>query len=372
MRKLVESPLGVGLMAGLLSMEVSAVAAPPAKPTPVPPPTGCTSCEIVYTRDAKGNSGQKDLMLMRRDGTNKTLLLAGSSGVANSSPRWAPDARWVAFYTTTTNGNSVRLIRNDGTGLTTVASTCTSYVGRTAWRPVLQSNGYWLVYLDARNSDGSCIVETVPFRSNLWAVDVSLGSPVITGRRVCLTCNLNALGSDLWVFPAWSRDGSHLSALQHRHGLYDNFYIFDVTFGTTGTDPPVLVSPGWLFTPPEFDPGLMAPPVSWSHWSDSLVFRTDNPGGTHDLLKYEIDLKCDPETLGQRTVLTASSSYFFYPPQWSPDDSQLVGQVGGTGSTTTDGIYVITPGPPFSMTLIAPHGSTPVSSPDWKPPVPVP
>lgn len=82
-------------------------------------------------------------------------------------------------------------------------------------------------------------------------------------------------------------------------------------------------------------------------------------------------LSVEPETLGNKTVLASESSYFFYGGlNWSPDDSQLVGVIGGTGSTSTDGIYVITPGPPFSMKLLAPQGSVGVGGPDWKPPVP--
>lgn len=221
--------------------------------------------------------------------------------------------------------------------------------------------------MDARKSDGSCIVETSPFRSNLWAVDLSLGSPVLVGNRVCLTCDLNSQDADLWSYSAWSRDGSHLSALDHRYKVYDNFYVFDVTFDSGS---PAL-GHAWLFSPPEFDAGKMSPPVSWGLENDWLVFRTDNPNGTHDLLKYEVDLTNEPELLGDKTVLTSESTYFFYVGlNWSPDDSQLVGVIGGTGSTSTDGIYVITPGPPFSVKLIAPKGSTGVGVPDWKPFVP--
>lgn len=360
-----------GCLAALFSVALAAAAKPP-KPTPTPTPVptpvpaGCTTCEIVYSQGVKGSTGRSDLMLMKKDGTIKTLLLAGATGVANAYPRWAPDAEWIAFYTKASDKGSIRVIRNDGTGLTTVASTCVAYPSWPAWRPILVDNGYWLVYLDARKSDGSCILETSPFRSNLWAVDLSLGSPVLVGTRVCLTCGLNAQDADFWSFPAWSRDGLHFSALQHRYKVYDNFYVFDAAFDSGS---PAL-GHAWLFAPPEFDATKMAPPVSWSQ-ENELVFRTDNLDGTHGLLKYEVDLTSEPEVLGDRTVLNSGSSYFFSVGlNWSPDDSQLVGIVGGTGSTSTDGIYVITPGPPFSMKLLAPQGSAGVGGPDWKPPVP--
>lgn len=83
MRKVIRSPFGVGLLAGLLPVAFAASGKPP-----TPPPTGCPSCEIVYTRTpTKGNTGRHDLMLMKKDGGSKTLLLAG----AHASPIWAPD-----------------------------------------------------------------------------------------------------------------------------------------------------------------------------------------------------------------------------------------------------------------------------------------
>lgn len=369
MRKVIGFPLGVGLLAGLLSLEFAVAAKPPSPtPTPTPAPTGCTTCEIVYAKKVKtGNTYRGDLLLMKTDGANKTLLLAGARDVVNAYPRWAPDGEWIAFYTKASDKGSIRVIRKDGTGLTTVASTCVVYQSWTAWRPVATNNGYWLVYQDARKSDGSCIVETAPYRSNLWAVDVSLGSSVLIGSRVCLTCDLNAQDADLWGFPAWSRDGTHLSALQRLHDDYDNFYVFDVSF-LSGS--PVL-GHAWLFAPPEFEPEKGSPPISWGNQHDWLAFRSDNLDGTDDIQRYEVDLTEEPETLGEKTVLVSGTSYFFSVGlDWSPDDSQLVGVVGGTGSTSTDGIYVITPGTPFSMQLLAPHGSDSVGGPDWKPLVP--
>jgi hypothetical protein len=346
-----------GLLATLLPVALAA----PAKPPAPPPPAGCPTCEIVYTQTPKGSTGRVDLMLMTKDGGSKTLLLAGASGIGQKQPSWAPDGRWIAFYTSAIAGGSVRVIRSDGTGLTTVATTCTNYTGGHAWRPVSVANGYWLVYLDARRSDGSCIVETSPYRSNLWAVDVSLDPTVLLGGPVCLTCELNPDDADLWVVPAWSRDGNHFSALQHRYGVSDNFYVFDVSFESGF---PVL-GHAWPFAPPEFDPTFGA---SWAHWSDSAVVKTRAVNATNALMKYEVDLVSEPEQLGSTTNLTAGRANYFDHPRWSADDTALVSGVGSTGSTATDGIYVITLYP-FSMKLIASSSPTAVSSPDWKPPL---
>src|SRR5512141_1670793 len=62
--------LAVGLALGLLPAGAAGAGKPPS------PPATCSDCTIVYSM--KGSQGREDLMLMKEDGTQKTLLLAGS------------------------------------------------------------------------------------------------------------------------------------------------------------------------------------------------------------------------------------------------------------------------------------------------------
>jgi hypothetical protein len=380
MRKVIGFPLGVGLLAGLLSLDFAAAAKPP-KPTPTPTPvptpapTGCTNCEIVYTQATNYTNGPQDLVLIRKDGTSKTVLLAGANNVFHKAPRWAPEGQWIAFITNTTSGSSLRVIKNDSTGVANLVSRCNSYSGQPAWRPIPSSGGYWLVYYDARSTAG-CIASPPPgyntVGQNLWAVHVSLGAPILTGAPVCLTCGLNAESSDLWTFPSWSRDGLHLSTMQQKReasGVTYSFYIFDVTFGSSGTEPPALVSPGWLFPPAELDYPRTSAPVSWAHWSDSFILNPEDADGKDRFIRYEIDLVTVPKSILSRTIIAEQITGKFLHPTWSADDQQMVDDVASTGSTKTDGIYVITLSP-FSKKLIASNSPRYVDSPDWKPPVP--
>jgi hypothetical protein len=340
-------------------------------------PTGCTGCEIVYTQAVNYTKGPQDLMLMNRDGTNKMTLLSGANDVLHKGPAWSPDGNWIAFTTNTSTSSSIRVIKGDGTGLTTVATRCKTqgWFEPPAWRRVPSSGGYWLAYLDARSQNG-CLVDSLPGTGmpshNLWAVHVSLGSPVLAGSPVCLTCDLNAQNLDFWCFAAWSRDGFHFSAFRKTYqttGKTYGFYIFDVTFDAS-TGAPALVP-----APPFEMPGLNftreIAPRSWAHWSDSLVVRTNNDADrTYGLLRYEIDLQSVPKQITGTTVLTTGSSYFMSLPVWSPDDQQMVDDVTDNSSGSS-GISVITPGPPFSVKLIAPDRSAKmVDAPDWKPQVP--
>ncbi len=352
----VRSLLRIGLLAGSLPL---ALAAPGAKPTPPPTPTTCTTCEIVYMKadTAKNSGGRVDLMLVHQDGTSKTLLLSGGRGVKHEMPEWAPDGEWIAFYTFDSSGRRVQVIKYDGTGLTTVATPCTTSASDVvAWRPVPVANGYWLVYQDARRADGSCILETSPIRANLWAADVSLGSPVLVSSRVCLTCSLNTDDTDFWPSPSWSRDGYHLTARRNPRRTGAGHFLFDVSFDSGS---PVL-GPPLPFAPPELD---SISGVVWGHWSDSIVFRTVSVNAKNDIVEYTVDLAS--EQLGTKTNITAGSPYYFARPVWSACDTALVSDVGSTGSATTDGVYVIIPSP-FSMKLIVQKGGS-FAFPSWKP-----
>lgn len=361
MRKITRPPFSFAALAGLLLTALAAFGKPP-----TPPPAGCPACEIAYTQAANYTSGPQDLMLMKKDGTSKTVLLSGANNVLHKGPAWAPDGQWIAFITLASGSGSLRAIKNDGTGLTTLVTRCSVRWEQPAWRPIPSSGGYWLVYVDAAGSEG-CFVDPNSPGQNLWAIHVSLGSPVLAGNRVCLTCSLNTQDLDYWHFAAWSRDGFHLSALQNisdTNGAVISraFHIFDVSFESGD---PVLL-PTSLFELPGLDVPKNLPPKSWGHWSDSLVMRTNAADGTHGLVKFEIDLESVPKQITTTTVVTEGITYHFGTPVWSGDDLQLADDVGGI-SAKADGIYVITPGPPYSLKLIAPNSPRMVDSPSWKP-----
>lgn len=340
----------------LLAAAAAAVGKPPSPPTQA----GCPTCEIAYTQS------NQDLMLMKTDGSTVTKLLSGGSGIQHKGPVWAPGGNWIAFITNADASSTLRLIRSAGTGLTTVVERCTLRWTRPAWNPEPTGGGYWLVYTAARDAEGNCIVAPVPGTSrpseNLWAIHVSLGSPILLGTPVCLTCQMNPRNQDLWGYLAWSGGGTHLSALQLRYdatGMAASFYIFDVTM--TGVVP--ALAPAEPFVLQDFSYPSSSVPASWAHLSDSLFWSTkDEATGTHDLRKLDLALSGIHEITGT-TVLTTGSTHNFLEAVWSPDDSQFVHEEGG-------GIYVTTIAP-FSSKLIAPPGKQGrvLNTPDWKPSV---
>jgi len=368
MSTLLRPVLTIGLALGLLPAALEGAT----KPAPEAAAAGCPTCDIVYTQATNYTTGPQDLVLIKKDGTSKTTLLAGSRGVFHKAPSWAPDGQWIGFSTNSTSGNTLRVIKSDGTGSKTLATRCTTSSGHLAWRPVPSSGGYWLVYYDARGAGGCLVTPPSGYTTvgtNLWAVHVSLGSPVLVGSPVCLTCALNPLSADIWWVTSWSRDGAHLSSLQQKRGggsVTYSFQIFDVSFGTSGSEPPALVSPGWSFSP-MFDYPRTSAPVSWAHWSDSFVLSPEDATGKDTMVKYEIELGSDPKSIRSETLLTQQSPYKFLHPKWSPDDLQMVDFLVDNSPTKKNGIYVVTLGPPFSVKLIAPNSPKYVDSPDWKP-----
>lgn len=355
------TPILFWLVAAILLIGSKADAA---KPGVKPPTAGCPACEIAYTQANNYTTGPQDLMLMMKDGSSKTLLLAGGGGVLHKAPTWAPDGKWIAFITNADPRSTLRLIRSDGTGLTDIVERCTGAFTNPAWSPVLSGGGYWLVYTAARGADGDCITEPAPGIGwpslNLWAVHVSLGTPVLFGDPVCLSCAMNPDNQDLWSSHAWTRDGTHFSSLRRRYdasGMTPSFFVFDVTFadGVPALVPSAPVElPGFVY--PE-----AAAPSSWAHYRDSLLLRKkDAATGTSSLLRLDFDFAGDHAVTGTE-VLTSGTSHNFIGAVWSPDDTRLV--------YDGNGIYVITLAP-FSPVLIAPNKPKMVDAPDWRPLVP--
>jgi len=303
-----------------------------------PMPPVCPDCTIVYT--VRSVQAREDLMLMKEDGTKQTLLLAGAKNMRNTWPAWSPAGDWIAFARNGELGSGIWVIRPDGTGLSKVVDTC-NFADKVAWSPAIGGR-HWIAYGD------TC--PGVEGAENLWAVEISLGAPVIVGDRVCLTCVMNTDPSTYWDLPAWSSSGTYLAA---RKGItappYSaSNYILKVAFDNAGR-PSLVEDSSWpwlILLSQQFA-------YAWAHWGDSLVI---NPDG--DLWRLDFDFV--NQTV-QETPLSVGNSYHVFNPRWSSDDTRFIAEIGIPGQLSTNRIAVISF--PLRFTSIQRGGFHP----DWKP-----
>ena len=297
-----------------------------------------TDRPIVYT--VRGVHAREDLMLMARDGTCQQLLLAGTKTVSNTWPAWSPAGDWIAFARNGESGGGVWVIKPDGTGLSKVVDTC-NFADEVAWSPAIGGR-HWIAYGDTcPGFEGA---------ENLWAVEVSLGTPVLVGDRICLTCAINTDPSTYWDLPAWSSSGTYLAARKGSTAppYSASNYILKVAFDSVGSPSLVLNSLWpWLILPSE----RFA--YAWAHWSDSLGINRDG-----DIWRLDFDFV--NQTV-QETPLSLGNSYHVWNPRWSPDDLQFIAEIAIPGQLSSQQIAIISFPPTFSS--IQRGGFHP----DWRP-----
>lgn len=352
MSKSVKTLLSLGLALGLLLVALAGAAKPPA-----PPPPTCPMCPIVYSQSASG--GRADLVLMQPDGSQKTLLLAGARNVSHTDPLWAPDGAWISFKSNRDGRIGIWLIRPDGSGLRKLVAPCdaSTWWLYAAWRPGPEP-AYWLAYQDRCGGR---------VYTDVWAVGVNLlANPIVVSAPACLTCAWNVDGEDSWSQPAWTNDGSHVSArrLLGSTGDYDAEYVlFDFVDG----DAPALESPRALNVR---DWGILDPRSirdgAWAHGRNTLIAR-DVASGSLWTFEVNVDAPSDGSLVTSALELTAAyPGWSFWDPCWSPDDDVVL---FGARSEVSWGLFVAPATQPFSglSSPIAPSTAKGQAGfPDWK------
>jgi Tol biopolymer transport system component len=190
---------------------------------------------IVFARNYAG------IIEMSADGTNPRRLTRG----LDSSPRWSPDHRWVAFArgddTRPKASQEIWLIRPDGSK----AHRLTDMYPGQAWGPTWSPDGRRIAFVGQRHGAAG---------TGIWVVNVD-GSGTTT-----ITNNTN--DND----PAWSPDGRRIAFVR---GDSERLYVMD----SDGRNAhPVLEK-----LPAAFGGCQQASP-SWSPDSKSIVFGCTDRG----------------------------------------------------------------------------------------------
>ncbi len=303
--------LGLALAAGLCAAALEG--AP--KPKPPAPPATCPTCPIVYAQKTLGLNNS-DLVLMQPDGTGKTVILSGGQYETFGSPTFAPDGEWIAA----SGSNSVLdgkfhgiwLVRWNGESPTQALWSC-SGGSNLAWRPVPSATGrYWLVFSDNCGSSG------------LWAVEVDLGTtpPTVSQDKFCLSCE-GSLGLDGWGEPAFSSDGTHLSAHRSMKTPDSPYSYYTIVYDFIDGNPPRLEQ-GRVIEVPGLGTSFLG--AKWAHGRNSLVGYSLGTG--QDLWWLDIDHTAEPTepmiTYSGCLTCLPEDAFNYGTPHWSQDDQSLI------------------------------------------------
>ncbi len=169
-------------------------------------------------------------------------------GGESYSPVWTPDGEWISVASNRGDGVwRLWLVRRDG------EVHRAGGLARTGARVQL------LLRVETRSSHGNhpyVLARLLDLRGErshgLWAVKVDLGEnpPRILPDPVCLTRDESLIASS-WHWPAWTGDGTHLSAYEFvREDEPRNYKVFDFVDDPADSAGPRLANPKVLFTGP--------------------------------------------------------------------------------------------------------------------------
>jgi len=311
----------LGLLAFVLSFGIPGWAQKVKVPKPPPP-----SPDPAITFCAEKSWASADLMVMNADGSNQTILLAGTRKpyVSNHDPSWSPDGTRLAFYSDV-QGNGIYIINKDGTGLCKVVAMneSGSYgAGNPQWSP----DGAYILYSD---TEGPGLAE------DLYLTEAVCGSAM----RINLTNSPN----EAEFYPAWSYDGTRLAACVGGDPL--DVVVFDLAMGDGGAlsaiNPVNLTSSGPL-------EGEFCTAIDWANSSNRIAVSAAN-----DIWVIDGDVPGHAINLTQTPLIVERD------PSWAPLDLQIV-------FVCADYLYTMNPNGTGLMCIASPPKGKYLRGPDWR------
>jgi len=281
-------------------------------------PDGAWVAYTVSISDTGEDRSKSAVWMASWDGTRNVRLTTSKPG--ESTPRWSPDGRWLAFLSSREDEHTQLwlLDRQGGEGrkVTTVQSDVDDYV----WAP--DGKRIALVAEDADTAKpktpSPIVIDRFQFkqdeagylgkqRRHLYVLDIE------AGKTTMLTS-----GDYDELLPAWSPDGRSLAFVSKRRPDADrddnwDLYVMEAAAGAT----PRQVT---TFEGPDNNPDYESHPA-WSPDGRAIAYLQ---GGAPKLIYYGVQkLAVVPSAGGAPRILTAALDRNVSSPVWSSDGSSI-------------------------------------------------
>src|SRR6266550_672769 len=282
-------------------------------------PDGAWVAYTVSTSDTTEDQNKSAVWMASWDGTRNVRLTTSKPG--ESTPRWSPDGRWLAFLSSREDEHTqlwlLDRLGGEGRKATTQPRDVDDYV----WAPDGKR-----VALVAEDPDTAkpktpppIVIDRFQFkqdeggylgkrRRHLYVLDVE------SGKTTMLTS-----GDYDELLPAWSPDGKALVFVSKRRPDFDrdsNWDLYVIDAGGGGAAPRQLTT----FDGPDNDPDTESRPT-WSPDGRSIAYLQ---GGPLKLIYYAVQkLAVVPAAGGAPRILTAALDRNVASPAWSGDGASI-------------------------------------------------
>jgi dipeptidyl aminopeptidase/acylaminoacyl peptidase len=280
---------------------------------------------VVYAVGAWDKSGdvparRSHIWLVSSDGGTPRQLTFGDKG--ESSPRWSPDGKTIAFVASRGGADErpqIWLLPTDG-GEAHVLTHAQEGVEGFVYSP----DGSQIAFLSEdeqpkrKSRDDAQVYERPTSRTHLWVTGVSGGAEAREIAHGDFTLSMLAIEGE----PQWSPDGTRIAFVTSPTGLLRDLRgtVYVVTVATGALD---AIGPEFRAAPV-----ALTQPV-WSPDGRTLAFTTfpDDPApSTGDLVLYDVASKTS------RTIHDPTRTVTLSQLQWTPDGQSLL-------FSATDQIY---------------------------------
>src|SRR5205809_6257220 len=287
-------------------------------------PDGGWVAYTVSTSDTAEDRSKSAVWMASWDGRRNVRLTTSKPG--ESTPRWSPDGRWLAFLSSRDEEHTQLWLLDRQGGEGRKATTLPSDVDDYGWTP--DGKRIALVVEDADTAKPKTpppvVIDRFQFkqdeggylgkqRRHLYVLDVE------SGKSTMLTS-----GDYDELLPAWSPDGKSLVFVSKRRPNADrdsnwDLYVMDAASG--GSAAPRQLT---TFEGPDNDPETESRPA-WSPDGRSIAYLQ---GGPLKLIYYAVQkLAVVPTAGGAPRILTAALDRNVANPVWSSDGSSIYFQL---------------------------------------------